>query len=122
MSTAITRDEAPVALSGGGVELRMQEIGGDLTVAFVRLPEGADLTDAMKGQPDDMCPCPHWGYLQKGRLKMRTASGDEVYEAGQAFYWASGHVPVALTDVEYVDFSPSREFREVIDHVKAAMG
>ncbi|MCX5197929.1 hypothetical protein OOK31_29240 [Streptomyces sp. NBC_00249] len=122
MSAAITREETPVALEGGGVELRMKEIGGDLTVAFVHLPEGTDLTEAVKGQPDDRCQCPHWGYLLKGRLKMRTASGDEVYEAGQAFYWAPGHVPLALTDVDYVDFSPSREFREVIDHVKARMG
>ncbi|MFI1399409.1 hypothetical protein [Streptomyces sp. NPDC020681] len=119
---ATTRDEAPVALEGGGVELRMKEVGGDTTVAFIRLPKGTDMGPAMKGLPDDMCQCPHWGYLFSGRLKLRTASGEEVYEGGQAFYWPAGHVPEALEDCELLDFSPTSEFRKVIDHVKAQMG
>jgi hypothetical protein len=53
----------------------------------------------------------------EGRLKMKTPNGDEIYEAGQAFYWSPGHVPVALTDCSYVDFSPTREFNEVIAHI-----
>ncbi|UQX00223.1 hypothetical protein [Streptomyces sp. RerS4] len=122
MSTALGREETPVALAGGGVELRMREIGGEMTAAFVHLPEGTDLTEAVKGQPDDMCQCPHWGYLVSGRLMMRTKGGEEVYEAGQAFYWSPGHVPLALTDVDYVDFSPTDAFREIIDHVKSNMG
>ncbi|MGW6862642.1 hypothetical protein [Streptomyces xanthophaeus] len=116
---ATTRDGAPVAIEGDGVELRMKELGGDMTVAFVRLPEGADMGPAVKGLPGDMCQCPHWGYLFKGRLKMRTPHGDEVYEAGEAFYWPAGHVPEALEDCEYVDFSPTGPFTEVIDHIKA---
>ncbi|QES51110.1 hypothetical protein DEJ50_28000 [Streptomyces venezuelae] len=122
MSTAVTRDETPVALEGGGVELRMKEIGGDLTVAFVHLPEGTDLGPALTGQPDDRCQVPHWGYIFKGRLQMRTADGDEVYEEGQAFYWRPGHVPVALSDVDYMDFSPSAGFRAVVDHVRGRSG
>jgi predicted enzyme related to lactoylglutathione lyase len=38
--------------------------------------------------------------------------GEEVYEAGQAFYGAPGHAPQALEDSEYVDFSPTKEFNE----------
>ena len=119
---AIAREEAPVEIEGDGVELRMKEIGGDMTTAFVRLPAGADLGPALVGQPDDLCQCPHWGYLLKGRVKMRTKEGEEVYEAGQAFYWAPGHAPQALEDSEYVDFSPTKEIREVIDHVKSQGG
>ncbi|QES47140.1 hypothetical protein DEJ50_04070 [Streptomyces venezuelae] len=115
--TATTRQETPVAIQGGGVELRTQEVGGDLSVAFVRLPQGADLRPAVKGLPDDLCPCPHWGYMLKGRLKMVTKDGEEVYEAGQAFYWPAGHAPVALEDCEYVDFSPTDAFTSVIDHI-----
>lgn len=29
----------------------------------------------------------------KGRLKMVTKDGEEVDEAGQAFYWPPGHAP-----------------------------
>ncbi|MCX5058984.1 hypothetical protein OOK12_18455 [Streptomyces sp. NBC_00452] len=66
---------------------------------------------------DDLCQCPHWGYMIKGRLKMVTNNGEEVYEAGQAFYWPPGHAPVALEDCEYVDFSPTDELTAVIDHI-----
>ncbi|MEU7555341.1 hypothetical protein AB0B01_23875 [Streptomyces sp. NPDC044571] len=119
---ATTRSETPVALEGGGLEIRIKEIGGDLTVGFFRLPEGADLTEALKGLPGDMCQCPHWGYLLKGRLLMRSADGESVYEEGQAFYWGPGHVPVALLDTEYVDFSPTEDLRKVLDHVRGASG
>ncbi|WSU67462.1 hypothetical protein OG596_19370 [Streptomyces sp. NBC_01102] len=76
---------------------------------------------ALKGLPEDVCPCPHRGYLLKGRLKMRHADSEsyEVCEEGQAFCWAPGPVPEALEDCEYVDFSPTKEFGRVADHVTA---
>ncbi|MFC9911061.1 hypothetical protein [Streptomyces sp. NPDC059862] len=120
--TATTWNDTPVAIEGDGVELRTQELGGGMTVAFVRFPKGTDMTPAVTGLPGDMCQCPHWGYLFKGRLKMRTKDGEEIYEAGQAFHWSPGHVPEALEDCEYMDFSPTKEFNEVIDHVKSQMG
>ncbi|MEU8983631.1 hypothetical protein [Streptomyces sp. NPDC048309] len=120
--TATRRSDTPVAIEGNGVELRTQEVGGNMTAAFVRLPQGANLAPVLVGLPDDLCQCPHWGYLLKGRLRMRTKTGDEIYEAGQAFYWAPGHAPEAVEDCEYVDFSPSKEFSEVIHHVKSHMG
>jgi hypothetical protein len=115
---AVSQHEVPVVISGDGVEVRVQEIGGGMSSSFIRLPQGADLGPALKGLPGDRCPCPHWGYLLSGRLQMRTATGDEVYTGGQAFYWGPGHVPVALEDCEYVDFSPTEEFDEVIAHLQ----
>jgi hypothetical protein len=117
--TGISRSDAPVAIEGDGVELRMRELGGDMTAAFVRLPKGADLRPALVGMPEDRCQCPHWGYLLSGRVRMHTASGPEDYEAGEAFYWGPGHAPEALEDAEYVDFSPTRLFTPVIEHIKA---
>ena len=117
--SGISRDDAPVAIEGDGVELRMREVGGDMTVAFVRVPKGADFRPALKGLPGDLCQCPHWGVLLSGRVKMHTADGHDIYEAGQAFYWDRGHAPEALEDSEYVDFSPTREFTPVIEHIRA---
>lgn len=57
--TGIARADAPIAIEGDGVELRMREVGGDMTAAFVRLPEGADLRPALAGMPGDRCQCPH---------------------------------------------------------------
>ncbi len=48
---------------------------------------------------------------------MKTRDGDEVYEAGQTFYWPPGHAPSALEDCEYVDFSPAQQFAAVIRHL-----
>jgi hypothetical protein len=115
---AVTRTEAPVAIEGDGVELRTHELGGGMSTAFVTVPRGADLRPALAGLPDDLCQCPHWGYLLKGRVRMHTGSGAEDYVAGQAFYWAPGHAPEALEDSEYVDFSPTHEFNHVIDHIR----
>ncbi|MDO0934043.1 hypothetical protein QQY66_20985 [Streptomyces sp. DG2A-72] len=120
--TAVTKEGTAVALEGEGVELRKTTIGGEMSVAFVRLPKGTDMGPALKGMPDDMCQCPHWGYMFSGRLQMRTPEGEETYEPGQAFYWAPGHVPLALEDCEYIDFSPTAEFDQVIDHVTSQMG
>ncbi|MFG2587699.1 hypothetical protein [Streptomyces sp. NPDC048438] len=120
--TATTWNETPVAIRTDEAELRRTEIGGDLSVALIRLVKGADMGPALKGLPDDMCPCPHWGYILKGRLRLRTGADPEayeVYEEGQAFYWPPGHVPEALEDCEFVDFSPTKEFDRVISHINA---
>lgn len=114
---AITRAEAPIAIERDGVEFRKQEIGGGMSASFVRLPKGADLRPAVAGLPDDLCPCPHWGYVLSGRVRMHTLDGSEDYEAGQAFYWAAGHAPEALEDVDYVDFSPTDELDHVVAHI-----
>jgi len=116
---AIAREDVPVAIADGGVEVRVLDQDG-LMVGFVRLPAGADLRPATKGLPGDLCPCPHWGYMLKGRVRMHTADGHRDFVAGQAFHWAAGHAPEALEDSEYVDFSPTREFQRVLDHLTSA--
>lgn len=82
---SIRREEVPVAIEGNWVELGMRPEGA-LTVAFVRLPGGANLAPALRGLPDDLCPCPHWGYMLKGRVRMHTTGGPTEYVAGEAFY------------------------------------
>ncbi|MFZ3470038.1 hypothetical protein ACODT3_26770 [Streptomyces sp. 4.24] len=120
--TAATREQVPVLFEGNGAELRVLELGGGFSVAFGRFDKGVDMTPAFKGLPDDLCPCPHYAYVLKGKIKMHTKDGDTVYSAGEACYWAPGHAPVALEDTEYLDFSPTEEFRAVVEHVKARLG
>ncbi|MEU5315757.1 hypothetical protein AB0G67_03335 [Streptomyces sp. NPDC021056] len=117
--TSATRNDVPVAIEGNGVELRTMPIGGGMSVGYIHLPQGADMGPAFKGLTDDACQCPHWGYLLKGKLRMRTATGSETYEAGQAYYWAPGHVPEALEDCDFVEFSPTEDFEPVITHVQS---
>ncbi|MCA1726320.1 MAG: hypothetical protein LC722_01285 [Actinobacteria bacterium] len=115
--TSIELDAMPVTLADDHVDIRTTE-AGEMTIGYFRLKEGTDLSPALVGLPGDLCQCPHWGYLLKGRLMMKTKDGDQVFEAGRAFYWAPGHAPVALEDCEYVDVSPTEELNTVIRHVK----
>lgn len=106
----------PAVIRDDNVELRMGEVG-EMTVSFISLKAGTDLAPALVGLADDLCPCPHWGYMLEGTLGMRTPAGDREYHGGDAFYWAPGHAPFAVTDCRYVDFSPTHAFAEVIAHI-----
>lgn len=112
----VKREQVPAAIQSEAAELRKQSLG-PMTVGFVTAKKGADLRPAVKGLPDDLCQCPHWGYVLKGKVRMHMKTGHQDYEAGQAFYWGPGHAPEMLEDTEYVDFSPTQEFDEVIRHI-----
>ena len=116
--TALQRDDIPVTMQDGALEVRTLPLGGDLTIGWFRVPAGTDLRPALVGLPGDLCPAPHYGYMIRGRLLMHSKDGDQTYEAGQAFYWPGGHAPEALEDCEYVDFSPTREFDVVLRHLQ----
>ena len=107
----ISSDSVPQRQEGGPVV----DLRGDLdayTVTFTTLVEDIDATPFMKGLPDDRCQCPHWGYVIKGQMTARYADREEVFEAGDAFYTAPGHIPVANEPgTEFVSFSPSEELR-----------
>lgn len=117
MDLGIDLDSLPVVVSGPGVEIRATE-AGELTVALVRLDAGHDARPLFRGLPDDLCQCPHWGYVIRGRLRIWT-SGDtfELCAAGQAFYWPPGHAPEALEDSEFLEISPTRELAVLQEHV-----
>ena len=119
---SIRRDDVPPTLEADGLEVRTTAFGGDQSVSFVRLAAGTDLGPMLQGLPYNMCPCPHWGYMISGRLRMSTSEGHYTYEAGDAFYWAPGHSPEALEDTEYVDFAPSLQWNKVLEHVRGPSG
>ena len=104
----------------GVVEERKAEIE-DNTIQFLTFREDADGTPLMKGLPGDNCHCPHWGYVFKGRITFRFDDRDEVFEAGDAFHVAPGHVPIVEAGTEYLSFSPTKELNEVSEHMVKAM-
>jgi glyoxylate utilization-related uncharacterized protein len=60
------------------------------TVNFVSIVETHDLAPMLKSLPGGRCPCPHWGYVIKGRLVVRYEDREETIEAGDAFYVPPG--------------------------------
>jgi len=108
----VSRESAAHVDDHGPVEDRHEDVNG-YTVQFVSFRQDIDGTPLLKGQPDDSCQCPHWGYVLKGRVTFRFADHEEVLEAGDAFHLPPGHVPVVEAGTEYVQFSPSDELATV---------
>jgi hypothetical protein len=83
------------------------------TANFTSFREDIDATPLLKGLPDDRCQCPHWGYVVNGAVTFRYADGEEVFEAGDAFYTPPGHIPVKHEPgTEVVFFSPAEELEK----------
>jgi Cupin domain len=116
----VSKDSAAQAEMHGPVEVHHEDVHG-YSIDFVSFGQDVDATPLMKGLPGDRCPCPHWGYVLKGRLTFRFADHEEVVEAGDAFYLPPGHIPSAEAGSEYVQFSPSEELRAVSEAMNANM-
>ncbi len=112
----ITREDLPVAMNAAGLELRFTPVGR-MILSFYQIPKNTDFASLLRGLPGDMCQCPHWGYLRKGKMLIHTGTGDETVEAGQVFYMPPGHVPEFPEDCELFEFAPMAEFNEMMQHV-----
>jgi hypothetical protein len=116
----VSKDSAANVERHGPVDDRHEDLDG-YTVNFVTFDADVDGTPLLKGMPDDNCPCPHWGYVLKGRVTYRFGDHDEVFEAGDAFYLPPGHVPVVDAGCELVQFSPAGKLRQVTELMTANM-
>src|SRR3954454_13627029 len=76
----VSKDSAANVDDHGIVEDRHEDLDG-YTVNFVSFRHDVDASPLLKGLPDDSCPCPHWGYVIKGRLTYRFADHDETFTA-----------------------------------------
>jgi len=107
--------------SGGGDYGPVLDQSEDLdgyTVNFLTFREDVDHGPLLKGLPDDRCQCPHWGYVFKGKMTFRYAEGEEVFEAGDAFYAPPGHVPVHTEPgTEYLQISPAEELAKTSEAI-----
>lgn len=96
----------------GPVVEKADDLAG-YTVNFVEFRQDIDATPLLKGLPDDRCQCAHWGYVLKGKMTMRFADREEVYEAGDAFYAPPGHIPIRHEPgTEVVQFSPAEDLKK----------
>ena len=80
----VSRASAAQVDDHGVVEDRHEDVA-ETTIQFLTIRQDIDASPLFKGLPDDRCPCPHWGYVFKGRLTFRVGDREEVYEAGDAF-------------------------------------
>jgi hypothetical protein len=105
---------------GDGLCSRLVEWGG-MIVSYETFPKGVDATPLFKGLPDDACQSQHWGYLMRGRVRIKRKDGDFVLNAGEVYYLEPGHIPVFEEETEILEFSPMKDYQQTIDVVAANM-
>ena len=118
-----SREDLPITIEADEAIIQEAE-WGDIHLGFETYREVFDIAPLLKGLPDDRCQCPHYGYVLKGRMKVRYADHEEVVNAGDAYYIAPGHAPLMEAGTELVEFSPKDEFQktmEVVERNFAAM-
>jgi hypothetical protein len=120
----VAKEAVDVRLEATGVVIR-QRTGfggahglGEISAEYFTLSAGVDTTPLFAGLEDDLCQCPHWGFVLKGRITTTDAKGGrETVCANDLFYWPPGHNVKVDADAEIVMFSPQREHGEVIEHM-----
>lgn len=115
-------ESIPLEVKAGGIETHGADWGG-ITVRIVDLPPGVDFTPLLAGLPGNLCQCPHWGYVSRGRMHVRYADGtDEVTAAGEYYFWPAGHTGWSGQDgATFVEFSPTTDLAPVLAHLAAKM-
>jgi hypothetical protein len=118
----LQKEDIPVIMQAPNTVMRAAPNFGDMTATFHELPSGTDFTPLLKGLHNDMCHCPHWGYIFEGVFRFIYDDGrEEVFEAGDVFYAPAGHTAIVDKDVKFVEFSPTRELDEVMTNVGERM-
>ena len=115
------KNELPTRLEAGGVCFQGQD-WGDINVSRIRFPAGADATPLLEGLPNNLCQCPHWGTVVKGSIHVTYADGtEETVNAGEVYYWPPGHTVKVDEDYEAIEFSPSDQMGELMNHLEAKL-
>jgi|GEM_PF-1196242 len=91
---------------------------GGLAVTINEVPAGTDYTPVLVGLKDDLCQVPHWGYLEKGKLRIIDKNKKTtVVNGGDVFYMPPGHTVIIDEDSKVIEFSPDHELKELNKHV-----
>ena len=116
-----SKNSASETVEVEGYEGHLEKLKGGYTVAFEKYTADADLAEYFTGLPDDRCQSAHWGYVLTGKVTFKTASGEESFEAGDAYYVPPGHTPVLYAGTELVEFSPTEQLQQTLDMVTKNM-
>ena len=120
----IAKDDVDVQMEIPGAVIRQRKEFGNargydkISGEYFTLSAGVDTTPLFQGLDGNLCQCPHWGFVLRGRLTTTDASGvQETVSANDLFYWPPGHNVRVDADAEIVMFSPQHEHTHVIDHM-----
>lgn len=116
------KEDIPVTMQGPGTTMRGLPGYGGMTVAYNEIPAGTDFSPLLQGLKNDSCQCPHWGYIVEGEMLVNYTDGTaETLTTGDVFYLPPGHTARVEKDLKFLDFSPEKELKEVMDHIARKM-
>ena len=120
----VAKEDVDVKMEIPGAVIRQRTEFGDATglgkisAEYFSFAAGVDTTPLFQGLEGNLCQCPHWGFVLRGRLTTTDADGvQETVNANDLFYWPPGHNVKVNSDAEIVMFSPQHEHSHVIRHV-----
>ena len=120
----VAKQDVEIKLQMPGVVMRQRKNFGDahgygrISGEYFSLAAGVDTTPLFHGLEDNLCQCPHWGYVLSGAITTTDTYGvQETVRASDLFYWPPGHNVRVDEDCEIVMFSPQKEHTHVIDHM-----
>ena len=120
----VAKDDVDIRMEIPGAVIRQRTGFGDasgfdkISGEYFTLSAGVDTTPLFQGLDGNLCQCPHWGFVLRGRITTTDAKGErETVNANDLFYWPAGHNVKVDEDAEIVMFSPQREHSLVIDHM-----
>jgi hypothetical protein len=120
----IAKENIEIKMKIPGAVLRQRTDFGDVTGfskisgEYFSLSAGVDTTPLFMGLEENLCQCPHWGYLLSGQLTTTDAKGiQEIVNESDLFYWPAGHNVLVNADAEIIMFSPQQEHSHVINHM-----
>lgn len=70
---------------------------------------------SLRGYPTVCAQTVDWGCVLKGRMRVKSAEGEELISAGDAFYLSPGHVPSFVEDIEVVEFSSKADYQTTLE-------
>jgi hypothetical protein len=125
----VAKDDVDVRMELPGAVIRQRTEFGDvrgfdqISGEYFTLAAGVDTTPLFRGLEGDLCQCPHWGFVVRGRITTTDAQGvRETVSANDLFYWPPGHNVRVDADAEIVMFSPQQAHSLVIDHMIDKVG
>jgi len=120
----VAKEDVDVKMEIPGAVIRQRTDFGDasglgkFSAEYFSFSAGVDTTPLFEGLEGNLCQCPHWGFVLRGRLTTTNADGvQETVSANDLFYWPPGHNVKVDSDAEIVMFSPQHEHSQVIEHV-----
>ncbi|WP_390887905.1 cupin domain-containing protein [Candidatus Mycobacterium wuenschmannii] len=91
---------------------------GDMEVGYTVAP-AVDCAPGYVGLPGDLCQCPHYGYVFRGRLRAiyrGTDWPDDVATAGDVYFFPAGHTLVYEKETECLEINPAAALEVLMNH------